>query len=183
MKSFKQFLKENTVHPMIDVDGVKKHRHNSEGKPIHHTDEGIKNFHKWFGDSKVTDEHGRPQVVYHGTNANFNEFDINKINPCHGGHYFSDSSVLSSKFAGNYGSVKPVYLKIKNPIRDTFRGSGAVMDKSEYRDGGIFTKSDNTTYAPAGTREIVAFHPNQIKSAIGNSGNFSKDSNKITESE
>jgi len=40
MKSFKQFLKENIAHPMIDVDGVQKHRHNSDGKPIHHTDDG-----------------------------------------------------------------------------------------------------------------------------------------------
>jgi hypothetical protein len=32
------------------------------------------NFKKWFGDSKVVDENGEPLVVYHGTNANIEEF-------------------------------------------------------------------------------------------------------------
>lgn len=60
-------LTESLGHPMIDVDGVMKHRHNSEGKLIHPHDEGIHNFHKWFGDSKAVDDKGRPQVLYHGT--------------------------------------------------------------------------------------------------------------------
>jgi hypothetical protein len=29
--------------------------------------------------------------------------------------------------------------------------------------------------------EIVVFHPNQVKSAIGNNGNFSPDDNRIQE--
>ncbi|MCL2282499.1 MAG: hypothetical protein FWC26_04195, partial [Fibromonadales bacterium] len=31
-------------------------------------------FKRWFGDSKVVDEQGKPLVVYHGTNAEFTEF-------------------------------------------------------------------------------------------------------------
>ena len=44
----------------IDVDGVQRPTENSLGQPIHSTDEGIRNFWEWFGDSKVVDEQGRP---------------------------------------------------------------------------------------------------------------------------
>ena len=51
----------------INVDGVERPRLNSNGKPIAQTDEGIRNFWKWFAGSKVTDDQGRPLVIYHGT--------------------------------------------------------------------------------------------------------------------
>src|SRR5574343_280268 len=70
-------LNESTEHPMIDVDGEMKHRHNANGIPIHHTDEGIRNFHRWFGDSKTVDEHGRPHVFFHGTTGNIDKFNEN----------------------------------------------------------------------------------------------------------
>jgi hypothetical protein len=34
------------------------------------------NFWKWFGNSKVVDNNGNPQIFYHGTDAYFNEFKI-----------------------------------------------------------------------------------------------------------
>jgi hypothetical protein len=49
------------------IDG--KPTRNSLGKLIHPTEEGIRNFWKWFGNSKVVDAQGRPLVVYHGTNV------------------------------------------------------------------------------------------------------------------
>lgn len=36
-------------------------------------------FRKWFGDSKVVDADGKPLVVYHGTGADFNVFDLSKF--------------------------------------------------------------------------------------------------------
>lgn len=65
--SARKILVESTTH--IDVDGELRHRLNSEGNPIHHTDDGIKNFHKWFGDSDSVDEHGRPLVMHHSVPA------------------------------------------------------------------------------------------------------------------
>jgi hypothetical protein len=45
----------------ITVDGVERPTTNSNGKPIHPTVEGVRNFWRWFGSgSKVTDEQGRP---------------------------------------------------------------------------------------------------------------------------
>lgn len=49
----------------INVDGVDRPRSNSEGQPIHHTDEGLQNFWRWFGASVVVDERRRPLVVHH----------------------------------------------------------------------------------------------------------------------
>ena len=65
---------------MVDIDGVMRHTKNSEGRQIAHTIDGIRNFYKWFGDSKVVDEQGRPLVVYHGSTKRFEIFDINKAN-------------------------------------------------------------------------------------------------------
>ncbi|MFA6812906.1 MAG: strawberry notch C-terminal domain-containing protein, partial [Bacteroidaceae bacterium] len=58
----------------INIDGVQRSTTNSDGKPIATTEQGVKNFWKWFGDSKVVDKDGRPLVVYHGTSTDINTF-------------------------------------------------------------------------------------------------------------
>ena len=63
----------------INVDGVSRPTTNSSGKPIAQSDEALRNFWKWFGDSKVVDGQGRPMVVYHGTpTGGFTVFDTAK---------------------------------------------------------------------------------------------------------
>jgi len=59
----------------LEVDGQQRPTTNSEGRPIHPTEEGVRNFWKWFGDSKVVDGQGRPLVVYHGTPNEFTVFE------------------------------------------------------------------------------------------------------------
>src|SRR5690606_3733614 len=56
-----------SVGETIDVDGVSRPTTNSNGQPIAATEEGIRNFWRWFGSSRVVDDQGRPLVVYHGT--------------------------------------------------------------------------------------------------------------------
>ena len=51
----------------ITVDGIERPTTNNKGQPIAQTEEGIRNFWKWFADSRVVDAEGRPLVVYHGT--------------------------------------------------------------------------------------------------------------------
>jgi site-specific DNA-adenine methylase len=104
----------------IDVDGKQRSALNSDGKPIAQTDEQIRNFWRWFGDSKVVDEQGRPLVVYHGTNKSFDVFDSNKIGKSHGrsegaGFYFTTSKETASSYADG-GEPMSVYLSIENPI-------------------------------------------------------------------
>jgi len=223
-------ITESIEHPMIEVDGVMKHRHNSLGQPIHHTDEGIRNFHRWFGDSKVVDEYGRPKVVYHGTTKDFDNFDPNLANSEGGAFYFSHSSQFKNPAtnANTYantnrgsedGSVMPVYIKMSNPYITGFNkpipkendslmtswfnemekfNRKLVKNKNSYyrqeirtarrngHDGVIINNVEDDRQEGLRwtdpTDVHAAFNPSQIKSAIGNNGNFSHPT-KITESE
>jgi hypothetical protein len=78
-------------------------------------------FKKWFGKSKVVDAEGKPKRVYHGTSADFKEFDPKNLG--HGndengiGFYFTDNPGWTEMYAGGEGgNVIPVYLKIQKPI-------------------------------------------------------------------
>ena len=65
--------------PTILVDGVMRPTATSDGTPIHYTPAGIRNFWRWFGDSKAVDDKGRPLVVFHGTpTGGFTKFDKEK---------------------------------------------------------------------------------------------------------
>ena len=63
------------VGDKIRIDGKERDVVNSLGNKIHSTKEGVQNFYRWFGDSRVMDEKNRPLVVYHGTGADFEAFD------------------------------------------------------------------------------------------------------------
>jgi hypothetical protein len=93
-------------------------------------------FKKWFGDSKVVDENGNPQVTYHISNAGFDVFDTERrpeemgshfaVNPDHVPHV-SEIPIGSMKTILGKWQLKnrlaagpqtyPVYLKITNPLR------------------------------------------------------------------
>lgn len=64
-------------------------------------------FKRWFGDSKITDDSGNPQVVYHGTTHKFSAFGDKRNNPENSlgaGHYFTTSE---SDARDNYGFGGP----------------------------------------------------------------------------
>lgn len=73
-------------------------------------------FRKWFGDSKVVDADGKPLVVYHG-GLKFNAF---RNSPDSVAHYASDDVATAFGYADQYSAdraeVKPLYLKIENPL-------------------------------------------------------------------
>lgn len=145
-------------------------------------------FKQWFGDSKVVDENGKPLVVYHGTNTDFNVFDKSKAkqnsgaNPSDLGFWFA----TKRDYADVYGkNIKQVFLAIKNPkiytraqwekISKTqdFKIVKEQLQKQGY-DGVIVQKS----IEKLGKFEVenpglnVAFEPTQIKSATENRGTF-----------
>lgn len=116
------FQKEQYNKPTININGVEKSALNSEGRPLGRTEEEIRNFHKWFGDSKVVDEQGVPLVVYHGTSAEFNSFDKGKIkiDNLGRGFYFTDNKAIADSYAkrrteerGGLEKVLPVFLSAK----------------------------------------------------------------------
>ena len=173
-------------------------------------------FKKWFGKSKVV-KGGKPLVVYHGTDKQFNAFDVKK----QGGNvdksgklgfFFSGKAKVASDFGKKStkdreykvgANIIPVYLSIKNPKEIGVKGFTAfISDYSKYRREAIKQGYDGVSIKPFSKEEeenwisifgkaniseykslqYVAFFPNQIKSAIGNNGNFDSKSDNILES-
>jgi len=114
----------------LNIDGKDRPTTNSNGQPIAQTEEGVRNFWKWFGDSKVVDDQGRPLVVYHGTRAQFEVFDFGRIGQqgrAEGaGFYFT----TNSQVAAGYGEPMQVYLSVQKPLAYGAKGfSPAVLQK------------------------------------------------------
>lgn len=64
-------------------------------------------FKNWFGESKVVDDEGNPQVVYHGTTHDISEFKPergNRENAWGKGYYFTDNPTDASE---NYAGIGP----------------------------------------------------------------------------
>jgi hypothetical protein len=174
----------------IEVDGVMRPALNSKGQPIHPTEEGLRNFWRWFGDSRAVDSEGRPLVVYHGTGADFDRFDLALVGRTFGaagelGFFFSSNPETASKYAinaghGGGGNVMPVYVRIADPLsrsNNFLRGPIGFLDwnrsslkqqaESNRNDGILIRQKEDGEI-----HEFVAFRPEQIKSAIGNTGAF-----------
>lgn len=185
-------LNESAEHPMIDVDGEMKHRHNSNGVPIHHSDEGIRNFHRWFDGSHAVDEHGRPLVVYHGSDNDFDKFSIDKIGSKNDsgflgrGFYFSTSKNTAKSYQSDLSKEpKPFYLKLKAPQKGSWYSGEGYMNATKFsgdQDGAMWDHEDYDNPGTTGSIEFVVKHPHQIKSAIGNNGDFHPDKPQINES-
>lgn len=111
----------------IEVDGVTRPTTNSNGKPIAQTEEGVRNFWRWFGDSKVVDAEGRPLVVYHGTGKDFAEFNTEggKGKSYQSGAFFTPSTLRANTYTPGRdgGAVMPVYLRIVDPVEIDALGS------------------------------------------------------------
>jgi hypothetical protein len=148
--------------------------------------------------SKIVDENGEPRVVFHGTASDFDTFDRNAAKlywDDEHGFFFETSETFAKDYAdaaevmlyqsgrnrNAKGRIISAFLDIKNPAEEDFTGeydspaewidehfNGRYADdlKSRGHDGAVFTSNGETV--------VVAFEPNQIKSATGNSGEFSR---------
>ena len=181
----------------ILVDGIQRPTVNSEGRPIHPTEEGVRNFWKWFGDSKVVDAQGRPLVVYHGTRADFSTF--NKVVDAAFGHgyYFASDPNNAEAWAsrnliqqpdGTFErdteglNVIPVYLALQNPADYSQVAAAQRALGADWTPQGLTSELKKRGFdgvlSPADD-ELVAFESAQIKSAVGNQGSFSSSSPDI----
>jgi hypothetical protein len=136
---------------------------------------GSPEFTQWFGASKVVGPDGKPLTLYHGTDRNFSELQRGQKSDFNygdasdsGGIFLTDSPQYASSFssngANNLGArVMPLYARIENPAHINPGFSLAEQAKQLHdaeaagHDGAIL-----------GNGEYVVFHPDQIKSAIGN---------------
>jgi hypothetical protein len=77
-------------------------------------------FKAWFGASKVVDEKGAPLVVYHGSGAEFTEFDTSKIGTLGTsegkGFYFTSNPKRAEGYKQEGGKLFQVFLNIKKPM-------------------------------------------------------------------
>ena len=149
-------------------------------------------FKTWFGDSEVVNKNGKPLMVYHGTDAVFEEFEArrpgNGFNPGARGIYFSSSRSVAKTYSDNLHSV---YLKIENPgvydaqgqsyndIMDNLNSYISYAEQIENRDG-IIIKNVRDDWNGKGRKAdtYVVFEPTQIKS-VNNQGTFDKDNANI----
>lgn len=121
----------------IRIDGKYVHMKNSEGNYIASTVKDLRNFYKWFGNSKVVDNDGRPLVMYHGTpNKGFEEFNT----PSHfspdkkyaEGYQTPNASAMGFKQNSDNPGTYSVYLSIKNPF-DARNDEAREIFLNEYR--------------------------------------------------
>lgn len=163
-------------------------------------------FKRWFGDSKVVDAKGKPLVVYHGTNADFDTFDKNKIgsvfNSDKAGFFFTSSPRIANDYAewaasgGRFNradgaNIMPAYVSLKNPmtLEDYKAATNIEFKKPNSADPDDLTRffdaerdimlrvaktlnKDGILLESNGNKLVAAFRPEQIKSAIGNNGDF-----------
>ncbi|MGB2166377.1 MAG: hypothetical protein ACPH3M_04015, partial [Candidatus Puniceispirillales bacterium] len=78
-------------------------------------------FKKWFGKSKVVDENGKPLVVYHGTDRNFDSFDTNAE-----GSY--QSNLLT-----RFGDVVYLFFVITAPSQTVERAWNRGLSTQRYK--------------------------------------------------
>lgn len=171
----------------INIDGVERTVYNSNGERIAKSEPALRNFYKWFGDSKVVDEQGRPLVVYHGTRAEFDSFNKSRT-----GIFFNTTKKLSELYGTKLYSV---YLKIENPFivpKKEFELNGIKLQPNAFDtiniqaekmgyDGVINKDVYDSPLPQMGSflgDNYTVFEPNQIKS-VNNRGTFSEDTGNI----
>ena len=155
---------------------------------------GAANLKEWFGNSKVVDSNDNPLRVYHGTNKAFSEFGDQKDI----GYWFAKNPGAASKYASREGtenvSIMPVYLRLENPppwakYIEANKAANKKFPNMERKD--IFPEVvkilkeqgyDGLKANDLGGPTYMVFDREQIKSAIGNTGAFSKKEKSIAAS-
>ena len=162
----------------ITINGKERTVYNSNGDRIAQSKEALENFYRWFGDSKVVDEQGRPLVVYHGSDSNFEVFDRTKTRSTMDiqGNFFSPWELDAQGYGQN---VRAFYLSIKNPAPSNV-GYKALKKFQGQNDAGIKAREELENMGYDGVNnddeEYIAFNPNQIKST-SNRGTYSESDN------
>lgn len=157
------------------------------------------NFRKWFGNSKVVDEGGKPLTVYHGSADDIEAFNLGHPNRKDTGWlgegvYTTDNAGTASTYsimkAGTENpNVMPLNLSLKNPYYATIEEKHAISKRGkagakefteklkEMGHDGVILKYGGDDAPNIGNREFVVFEPTQVKS-IHNRGTYNpKDPN------
>lgn len=152
-------------------------------------------FEAWFGSSEIVDERGAPLPAFHGTAADITAFDRRRLgevtetsdaklgfwfagNPDRANLAAEDAQAVTADDSG--ANVLPVFLRMERPYHEYGSVYETLSDpeasartirraRRAGHDGVIF-------YNGEGGTNFVVFEADQIKSAIGNVGTFSRSS-------
>ena len=139
-------------------------------------------FEQWFGASKIVDADGKPLTLYHGTSASFNAFKVSR-------HGAIGAGVYTTPNAGEaqiYGDrLVDLHANLVNPLIGTFDQVRAMQygnetsEKFTERLIGLGYDGVATTDATGGFDYVVAFQPEQLKSASQNNGLYDRSNPDI----
>jgi hypothetical protein len=152
-------------------------------------------FKRWFSGSKFVNKDGTPKVLYHGTKSDVDTFKVG--NGTFGrGIYVTEDPDRTKQYTGGYGkfgetmgpdggNVMPIYVRMVNPkVIDTDifkvrKPDGSKMNRdeaAEYITNQAIAEGHDGLVSMLGDKvwEAVVFNPYQIKSAIGNTGAYSR---------
>lgn len=148
----------DTTTQVVDVDGQQRPARNNRNQLLHWSEEGVRNFWRWFGDSKVVDGEGRPIVMYHATHVGENPLSRQSLGDIDAfdrfttrrvfgrqaldqvGSWFSDSP--GKQGAGMYGgdALYATYLRVAEPWSVRFQG---LWRQAQKRSGQLETNRPN----------------------------------------
>lgn len=162
----------------ISVDGIMRPMHNSDGGVIHATEAGIINFWRWFGDSRVIDDAGRPRVLFHGPTKGRN-FDAFRV-PA----FFTSSEEYADRYldADDEGRPMALYVRLMSPLILDARTHEMGADVEELANCPDWVAArmaegvDGLIILDGDISDFVAFHQHQVKSATHNCGAFNESS-------
>ncbi len=190
-RSQKSLLDEvlDASYALTDALNKRDKRMMAEANPVQVTDQTkTPEFKRWFGDSVIVDSQGRPQVVYHGTRADFDTFRPS-IGSYGRGIYLTPSGQFAgATYAeGDGGNVMPVYASMSAPyvidVGDATPHALAVLAPQEMSDWLRKNGFDGVIVELNGEiQTIVALDSGQVKSAIGNQGTFDPNNPDIRRS-
>lgn len=144
------------------------------------------NFRRWFGDSKTLNKDGEPQVLYHGTGAEFTVFDQTRAGSATGhstsalGIFMSSDRRAAEQYAEKagdgipgYGKVMELYASIRNPYLMTVEESQEIENPLQARRlRAKLEQAGHDGIRLKGTPVWIAFNNYQVKSATDNNGEF-----------
>lgn len=153
-------------------------RRENQGAP-----EDERSFAEWFRGSHAHDEQGKPLTLYHGTNADFEEFEPNKPTVFDYGKgngagseaiWFSKDPAYASAYTDARipgSNVRPVHIQMRHPFHApetfTLKDQEAMVSraKAEGYDGVVFPNGEYAVFRPEQVRSI--FKPDRLEEVSG----------------
>ena len=154
----------------VEVGGVSRSVYDSRGRPIAPTLEGVRNFWKWFGDSKAVDETGRPILMFHGTARDISEFipkQANAIFLTSDPKFAEDFSTSSREFIENeiVGKMTPEQMNVfTNRILEIAERDGVFTALA--KDGDTYGPTTKEDFKKLSTIDLFDYLPEQYSDAI-----------------